>query len=229
MDRKEFCDAAMQTHGVHGAVALAARAKRTGNEELITWLFDSEDGMQYASCCSREMMSAVTFVKHEQGNFAQRDPLRDFEIIRCNSPWLMTELEKKGWDPCALERRELHLALRCTNALMWLSEKIDLTSKILALPVCTLSYSDVVECLAALRELNCPALAAHVAHRCHNSNTCWFVQNSGDTFDREFCLLEHGAVLRALMAGGARHRARMRKLLTVGRGFSRSDFASAGL
>jgi len=233
MNIEEFSAAIDAVKDESGAADLAARAWQTGGAALLRYLrrlCSQRSNMIW--CGSPALMAALVFERYKSSDFTAYDNERDMTLLRCRSPQMLTEIEKKGWNARLLTPRQLCQALEYHEVIPWLHERVDLTAEILSVKNDVSAWRVSLEALLVLRKINCHNLAVVLAmSRLEQCGTEEFFSEymQKGILERWMLLIDNGEPLYLMLTeGSAKDQKKMRKLL-MRNGFSRSDFASVGL
>jgi hypothetical protein len=239
MDIDSFCCAAFEVRSDEEAVALAAKAAKTGNAELRDWFYrpsnwcvsGSENIERWARETNPWMYRAVLIEKCDWRCYIEG---RDRMLVAHDDPELLTAAEKRGLDARLWGNSVFCVAMKNINTWAWLQERrIDLTEKILSIPLYELRRSrygsGYVECIRALFNRGSfelfEVMVKVVLKRICPSSVAFYLHER--ILDRPLILARQGIALRVLLS----EKATRQKMLTmlIKEKFTASDFASAGL
>ena len=241
----DFCAAARKVSTAAQAEALVARGIR-GDATLQQWLQDPDDN---AGDCVKgmgplaESLLLPAIVCAQYPNLMDPDEDRDRKVLDYESPVLLDALEKRGLNVRRWSDKTCAWALFYPCTLPWLDARVDLTGRIMRLPVrCrTRSWGDWVyrlrrapkrlgESIKELHDLDRRDLARHLLQRLASAlrtQQVWWLARK-EVIDRDMLLANKGAVLRALLRP-KRKRNMILPILTVRCRLTKSDLISAGI
>ena len=228
MDFATFRQKAKTVKSEQEGFSLVALAEKEGTLPLRKWL--RTGGLQWAETESWHLMVAPMFLARYP-SFADHNPTRETALVWHDNSQLLDLAADRGLNVNSWDGGLFLKALPQWESVKWLSERIDIVPKIMAVPADDDSWGVVRKypdfCIKSLIKLRCSEPLARIAQSLRGLP--YYTRNvvKQEIIPREYCLADNGALLWALL-WNTRTRSNLLKRLMKKCRLTPSDLLSVG-